>query len=439
MHLQNELHLDVQSPFHRASHTMINKTKRKPNRGVKPSKTKQPKQKKSTPFGDVGEILGGAVGKMFNLNLQGPGRWLGSGIGSIFGSGDYTLAGAAPKENVIMNGSQIPKFSTTRATNVVCHREYLRDWTGVNAFSNESFRLNPGDSETFPWLSTIAQNYQEYKFHGLVFEFRSLITDFVTSGAPGVVVMATNYNANEPAYGTKQEMENSEFAVAVKPTLNLMHGVECAVQQTVDPIKYVRRGGADTTGDSRLYDLGTFQFANQGSPNQLLGELWVSYCVEFFKPVLPDTVGGAVDTGLLNTSSITAGGAVGTIQVGRSGNIDIRHLTSTTFQFYARANAYYIINYVWQGSVAGVAAYPAISSPALNTVQAFGFPTATFDNFTAPPGGTSTLSMEYTQTYRCILANDGPIVVTLTGGVFPTTTTNCNIIITRIDDTMIRR
>lgn len=380
---------------------MTNKTKSKFKQRNKIATTKKPKQKKQTPFGDVGEILGGAVGKMFNMNLGGPGRWLGSGIGSIFGSGDYTLAGSSPKENVLMNGAQIPKFSTTRATNVVCHREYLRDWTGVSAFSNEAFRLNPGDSETFPWLSTIAQNYQEYKFHGLVFEFRSLITDFVTSGAPGVVVMATNYNANEPVYGTKQEMENSEFAVAVKPTLNLMHGVECAVNQTADPIKYVRRGGADVSGDSRLYDLGTFQFANQGSPTQLLGEIWVSYCVEFFKPVLPDTIGGTVDNGYLSIEGYGPGTALGTTQLGASGNIAIRRVSTTKFSFYARANAQYIISYIWQGTSAAFS-YPSIASPSLTAISSFGFPTATFNNFACPAGGVNTDAMNYTQAYRCI-------------------------------------
>lgn len=420
---------------------MTNKTKSKfkQRNKIAISQPKKVKQKKATPFGDVGGIVGDAIGKMFNMNLAGPGRWLGTGIGHIFGSGDYTLAGSQPRENVIMNGAQIPKFSTTRATNVVCHREYLRDWTGVNAFSNESFRLNPGDSETFPWLSTIAQNYQEYKFHGLVFEFRSLVTDFVTAGAPGVVVMATNYNANEPAYGTKQEMENSEFAVAVKPTCNLMHGVECAVAQTADPIKYVRRAGAASPGDSRLYDLGTFQFANQGSPTQLLGEIWVSYCVEFFKPVLPDTIGGALDTGLLSVSGTSSGNGLGTAQVGAAGNISIARVTSTSFTFYARANAYYSITYSYAGSVNGAAAFPAVTSTALNTVQVFGFPTPSYDNLSAPQGGVSTQLMVYVQTYRCITANDGPITVNVVGGTFPSGTTGTDILVTRLDDTVTRR
>jgi hypothetical protein len=153
------------------------------------------KKPKAKPFRDTGGIVGNRIGGMFgNASAgRGIGRWLGTGIGSIFGSGDYTLAGSQPMYNVMMNGSQIPKFDSTRQTNVVCHREYLKDFTGTTGFSLNTFSLNPGLADTFPWLSTVASSYQEYKFHGLVFEFRSLITDFVTGGAPGVIIMATNY------------------------------------------------------------------------------------------------------------------------------------------------------------------------------------------------------------------------------------------------------
>jgi len=59
------------------------------------------------------------------------------------------------------------------------------------------------------------------------------VTDFVTNGAPGVVIMAANYNADAKNYTTKQEMENSEYAVSVKPTRDLIHGIECATDHTI--------------------------------------------------------------------------------------------------------------------------------------------------------------------------------------------------------------
>jgi len=349
------------SPFrHEVSHTMTNRKQvRFPKKKPKQPRQNQRKAKK-TPFGDVGHILGNAIGSMFGADFSGPGRWLGTGIGSIFGSGDYTVTGPVPKSNVLVNSAEIPQFSTTRQTNVVCHREYLQDWTGSSAFVNKPFKLNPGDESTFPWLSSIAQNYQEYKFHGLVFEFKPLITDYVTGGAPGVVIMATNYNASEAAYASKQQMENSEFAVSVKPTHNLMHGVECDPGQTPNPIKYVRDGTLATAEDAKLYDWGTFQFANQGSPSQLLGEIWVSYCVEFFKPIIPETVGGTITSSTRGGSIATGSAIFGEIQLYNKGTANIT-ISGNTLLFDSDPSMYYLIEITWKEATPIVIAYPAIA------------------------------------------------------------------------------
>jgi len=164
----------------------------------------------------------------------------------------------------------------------------------------------------------------------MVFEFRPLITDFVTSGAPGVVVMATNYNADNPVYASKQEMENSEFAVSVKPTLLLQHLIECDPGQTPISELYVRSGDLPTEDDLRLFDLGTFQLATQGNPNQLLGELWVTYCVEFYKPVLSLTnlTTEAVSAHIIR-AAVTNANPIGTINVSSSGALAVT-CTGTT-------------------------------------------------------------------------------------------------------------
>lgn len=262
----------------------------KQTKAVAKPKNAQPKPKTSTPFANAGSALAKTFGKLSGLGDLGPvGSLLGSGIGRIFGSGDYEMVGPSPDYNVLQG--QIPKFSTTHATNIVTHREYLGDIAGTAAFNNTGYALNPGLSSTFPWLSAIASQYQQYKFHGLAFEFRPLITDYVTGGAPGVVVMATNYNSGAPIYESKQQMENSEFAVSVKPTNNLMHLIECKPDQTVLPTKYVRSSAVPSGEDPKTYDLGLFQFATQANPTQNLGELWCTYTIEFFKPIITYPMG----------------------------------------------------------------------------------------------------------------------------------------------------
>jgi hypothetical protein len=413
--------------------TNKNKTKRKV--------ASQPKQKKQppTPFSDAGAIVGSKLGTMFNAPyLKGVGKWLGSGIGQIFGSGDYQVVGAIPSYNVMMN-NQIPKFSTSKQTNVICHREYLGDILGTAGFNNTAYPLNPGMSQTFPWLSTIAQNYQQYKFHGVIFEFRPLITDFVTNGAPGVVVMATNYNADAVPYTTKQEMENSEYAVSVKPTRELIHGIECDVTQTTIPQLYVRNGVPPTGQDLRLYDLGNFQFATQVNPVQNLGELWVSYCVEFFKPILPNDVGGNVLSGFVTRTGVTNASPLGTAltQGTPFGDLSIS-VTNTVVTFFANPGNCYQLTFYWAGSVAAVAGFPAVTFSGLtqssNLFAGFG----PAGQYTAPTTAVSITAMTLTYLVRCTNLVPGNVTATLGGGgTLPAGTSNCTVLVSGVSSEML--
>jgi len=301
--------------------------------------------KKNPPFADAGGLAGTIVGGMFNRpNLgRSVGRYLGSGIGGIFGSGDYTMTNMQPSYNVLTNGAQIPQFDRTRHSTVISHREYLGDITGTSAFTIREYPINPGMSNTFPWLASVANQFQEYRIHGMIFEFRPLITDFITAGQPGVVVMATNYNAEAPAYTTKQQMENSEFAVSVKPTCNLIHGVECAGNQTILPQRYVRNGSLVNDVDLQLYDYGKFQFATQGNPTVIIGELWVSYTIEFFKPILtPDLAQDAHGTHL-KLYNVTTTNPCGSLTA-TTGNLAVTTTTSS-FRFPTQDGARYLVIY----------------------------------------------------------------------------------------------
>lgn len=319
---------------------MTNKTKRK---------MKMKRKVKQTPFADTGAIIGKAAGKIFGLpGMQGFGKWLGSGIGSIFGSGDYTMVGQQPGYNILTNDRQIPKFAGER-TNMVCHREFIGDISGTTAFTNNAFDINPANTTLFPWLSTIAGGYQQYRFHGLVFEFRPLITDFVTSGAPGVVVFATNYNAGEPDFQNKVQMENSEYAVSVKPTINLMHAIECDPQETTLSRLYV--GVPPAGADPRMYNLGKTQFATQGNPNQLLGELWVSYAVEFLKPKLSEEVGGDVKSVHIERATYTAASSpLGLVQTSYEGDLRVVVSGTSITILNTPPSQCYLVLVVWGGS-----------------------------------------------------------------------------------------
>lgn len=402
---------------------------------TKKNKRVQPrKQKKATPFADAGAIAGQALGQMFRAPyLKGVGKWLGSGIGQIFGSGDYEMVGPSPKYNVLTSDRQIPKFSTSDRTNIVCHREYLGEITGQSAFFNRAYPLNPGFPETFPWLSSVAKSYQQYRFHGLIFEFRPLLTDFVVNGAPGVCVMATNYNADRPAFTNRIEMENSEYAVSVKPTKGMIHGVECSLDETPTRMLYVRSGEVQSGQDLRLYDLGLTQFATQNNPTAVLGELWVSYCVEFFKPILPDDIGGDALSLSISRSQFTNTSPFGLVGNSVSGDLPGVTVSSTqvTFGRLTPPGAYQV-NLMWSADTSVAITLPTIvTSGGIATLAQY------FTN------GTTAFGTESGSTVRRVFLNvtllipDGGDILdrtlSFTGSILPTGNTTVNIYICKCD------
>jgi hypothetical protein len=387
------------------------------------NKLKSMTVKASKPFSAVGSHLGGAVGSLFGKSDFGKnvGKWLGSGIGSIFGSGDYMTTGPMPSENVF--GGTIPKFSTTHASNIVCHREYIGDVLSTTAFSNSAYPIQPGLAGSFPWAASVASAYQEYRIHGLVYEFIPLTTDYAQSGIPGYLVMATNYNADSANYTTKSQMENSEFAVSVKPTAKMIHMVECAPQQTQAVIKYVREGPVSVGQDFRLYDHGLFQIATGGAATSgvVLGELWVSYCIEFLKPILSPTSNAPLGSVTFAGIPIVLGSFTNSSSVTNTYGLDTIGFTAPTASFnYGTANS---ISVGLSGVVIGLYQFTFCTTAAIaatGTVSVV-YPTNTvafnlFGNggYQSELGASSTFYV-YTLSFQILGPVSSPLVVTFGG------------------------
>lgn len=231
----------------------------------------------------LGESIGGYFGPIGARIGKGVGRFL----GSVTGFGDYKV-----NSNSLMQ-NQVPVFASAHEVTTIKHREFIRDINGTVNFTLQSFPINPGMRATFPWLSNVAKNYDQYRFRGVLFEFKTTSGTAVgsTNTALGTVIMATDYNAEEGLFPSKQSMEASQFACSSVPSMSLIHPIECAVTQTVLPLNYVRSEPPSSTEDLRLYDLGNFQIATTGMQSGVttIGELWVSYDVELYKPVIETT------------------------------------------------------------------------------------------------------------------------------------------------------
>jgi len=120
--------------------------------------------------GGLGSAVGGLIGSMIapgsgtaigtSLGNQ-IGSALGSGFKAITGWGDYTVS----DNSLLFPDRAVPSFGED--TIRVKKKEYICDIDGTSAFSNNFFAVNPGLNDTFPWLSSIANNYEQYRFNGL--------------------------------------------------------------------------------------------------------------------------------------------------------------------------------------------------------------------------------------------------------------------------------
>jgi len=292
--------------------------------------------------------LGAGVGSYFGPGGAAIGGAAGALLSKITGMGSYQI-GAPPnlrRNSFAGRGMQIPRMSNDGVTDsvMVTQREFLGDVVSsatVGAFNLQSFILNPGEVGTHPWLSQLAALFEEYDYKGMVIEFKTTSGPIGNLGgggstALGSVVMATRYNAYDPDFANKQEMENAEYSISVVPSASALHFVECSPSQTPDAQKYIRTGATIPPGDLRLYDLGKFQIATVGCPfaSNVLGELWISSQVEFRKKKIAAAGGGAAAVqSSIGTFTGAGGGAIlaATVSITNRGGLVLTRTSNTTF------------------------------------------------------------------------------------------------------------
>jgi len=242
--------------------------------------------------GPLGGVLGGVAGDLATNVLH---RRL-RGRGMYHGRGEYT----ASNSNELMSDSTSspPMFQSAgdeAGALMVSHREYVGDIfapgaSDVSDFTVQSFPINPGLEQTFPWLSQIAQNYEEYELKQCVFEFVSTVQDINSAnGQVGTIITATQYNASKPDFTDKPAMAAYAHSVSGKSTDNQTHGVECDPNKlSGSEGKYIRANPVLTGEDLKTYDHGRFQLATHNIPSAMasgtLGELYVNYTICLRKP-----------------------------------------------------------------------------------------------------------------------------------------------------------
>lgn len=255
------------------------------------------------------------------------------------GRGEYAVV----RNSLIEGGHNVvPSFGNNQADVVLTNMEYVRDVycpLTLNAFQVvDSIPLNPGLGESFPWLSQVAMNYEEYEFEQLIVTFKSTIDQsLATNGQTGQIALTTSYNPGQDPFGSKQEMMSYSGGMSCKTNQSMQHGVECDPSKNSGSAgKYVRPGTIPQA-DLKNYDLGTTYLSILDAPTQFLGvtlgELWITYTVRLRKPKL--TVGENYNVGRVQLCSgtqpagnFTAFGIEGDL----SCNVSVKSTMPVTFE-----------------------------------------------------------------------------------------------------------
>nr|WRQ65379.1 structural protein [Tolivirales sp.] len=233
------------------------------------------------------------------------GTQLGASISKWLGSGAYTVT-----SNSLTRRSPdgtIPSMHNNSQTIVVRHKEFIGDVLSSTGFTIQRvLDINPGNSSLFPWLATLAQQYEEYRIRGMVYHYvpTSGMAISGTNAAVGNVMIQTSYRASTIAPADKSEMLNEYWATDARASEDFCHPIECSPKENPFNVHYVRTGAVPTTDSILMYDYGRTFVATSGNPanGNILGELWVSYEVELKKPVVSKT---------LNVQSFTAQATAG--------------------------------------------------------------------------------------------------------------------------------
>lgn len=241
------------------------------------------------PYSLQGDVSWGSPDSYFR------GRLGGAISDTVQGLGGYSVRSNSLLSAVDLGQDPPMVRNTNRGeATVINHREYLGDLkSGAlsgshTVFNLRKYALNPGNTELFPFLASIARNFQEYEIRGMLVELKSLSSDFAAQLALGSMFMCADYNVygNDPT--TKQQVENMEYASSAKPSRSMIMPIECDPSNNLGVHKNVAIDSEYHTGDKRLYDWANLYIGTQGCPeaNASLAEIWITYEVALFKPII---------------------------------------------------------------------------------------------------------------------------------------------------------
>lgn len=175
--------------------------------------------------------------------------------------------------------------------------EFISDLFPSSNFTIQSYPINPGLALSFPWLSTQASNWQQYRFHSLRYRFVTR----TSTAAGGSVILSPEYNSSDSPPKDERAAMNTMDSVEDVVWKELSTTLNVSAMFGLGPRKQIR--SALIAGDLTVYDAGVMHavLAYVNTPvNFSVGKLWVDYDVELFVPQTATSLGLRVSSKLLS-------------------------------------------------------------------------------------------------------------------------------------------
>jgi hypothetical protein len=170
-------------------------------------------------------------------------------------------------------GGSYQQFGDSQQVTRIRKCEYIGDIrSSGEAFALNTFNLNPGDSLSFPWLSTIAPAWEYYKVDSM----RLIYKPNCASTTVGTLAIAVDYDMGDSAPANKQDLaEFRPYVSGVPWSTEIVYQVPRYFLNLHNNGKLLVRSPADAI--TNLTDLGILYVMTQDVLSGFLGELYIDY------------------------------------------------------------------------------------------------------------------------------------------------------------------
>jgi len=155
---------------------------------------------------------------------------------------------------------------------VVPGSELCFDVSATSSFTARSDSIQPGNSDMFPWLSTIALKYQQYRFKKLQFRYVQR-TNYLQIGSLHMAHEPNTYDLKPSSSSQISQMRGAREGPLLH---NMIIPIQC------DRVwRYTRANFTRLGEDLKTYDFGNLLTATDGAnPVGISGRVYVDYELE---------------------------------------------------------------------------------------------------------------------------------------------------------------